>query len=332
MTTEPVERTVPTVEPEQLAQYEQRYGRKLTPVEATIVHKWNTAAAKPRSILAYPDMPQEKFDNALLSYAAAASGDLILGLQDTTLLGSGKEGVLFTTGGLFWKLSGTPSAMSVRFEELDPDVVTFKQSFASSTLVLTEKHRLSLPGSEDEPRLAVLTSFVRDAIAATPSKLPQTCWEFCSSVVEGKAKSVTKHRSLDEVKKALTSHAVQTNWLHRKYNPRLCVQGGNKGEWEPIPDDLYQQLGLSKQAVVKAEKRWNRNVLIVAGTVATLLVAGGSVGLWFLVGHTQGPQTPAAWGSLIGRTVGVIVGSVALFRVHPVLGVIAFIAGLAYVI
>jgi len=332
MSTKVPMRTIPTIEPDQVAQYEQLYGRNLTPVEAEIVHIWSTTT-KPACILAYPDIPQKKLDNALRSYAAAASRDVILGLYDTSLLGSGKEGILFTTFGIYWHLEKNNifqnSKGSIRYLELNPDVVACESSFANRILVLTEKHRLSLVGTEEE--MAGLVSFVRNATQISHSNPPETCWEFSHLVVEGKAQSVKKCWSLDEVKEALTSHDVQTHFLYRKYNPRRCTCEKEKGEWKPIPDDLFQKVGISKEVLTKAEKRHFRITLTIIASLLVVLVIGVGVGVLFLAKHAQGPQTPAHWGALIFGTLGVITGSLIVFK-NPLFRIISIIVGITFVL
>ena len=124
---------------------------------------------------------------------------------------------MFTTCGISWRLPGAvPGFASVRYEQLDQDAITHKHSLGTDLVVLAENARLPFPSSEDERDVAKLASYVCAVVAATPSRLPETCWEFCASVAEGKAQSLRKFWCLGEVKKAITSHAVETKYLSER--------------------------------------------------------------------------------------------------------------------
>jgi hypothetical protein len=317
---------------ENIAAYENRYNRPPNALEAAIIQKWASLVGEQRSILTFPDIPEKKLENALSNYGSDLGDELILGLQDSSTLGSAKNGVLFTTEGIHWNLSETRSPMSVRYENLDADFVSYKTGWENK-LILSREHKLTLMGLEGEEALKTLAEFVRQAIYLTPSKLPDECWEFAASVVDGEPRFYRKYRSKDEVKQAITSHAIRTYYLYRRYNRKTITRPEDKGEWKPIPDTFYENLGLEKQNLIEGEKALDRKTYLILGIVALILMAGVGVVLWLLFPNIQLPHNLAQWGRLIGGLLAIVVGSIVLARrTHPAVGVITFLAGLAFLI
>ncbi len=58
---------------------------------------------KGQKIYVKPNIPQYKLDSAITSYASEVNRDDVLVLLDTTVFGSGKEGLVATAEGLYWK-------------------------------------------------------------------------------------------------------------------------------------------------------------------------------------------------------------------------------------
>jgi hypothetical protein len=85
--------------------------------------------------------------------------------------------------------------------------------------------------------------------------------------------------------------------------------------------------------LIEGEKALDRKTYLILGIVALILMAGAGVVLWLLFPNIQLPQNPAQWGRLVGGLLAIVVGSIVLARrTHPAVGVIAFIAGLAFLI
>lgn len=74
-----------------------------------IINNYGTKLTNNFAFYKKNNIPENKLNNAISSYGNSIERENILGLIDTTLLGSAKEGMMFTTGGICIKESFTPS-------------------------------------------------------------------------------------------------------------------------------------------------------------------------------------------------------------------------------
>lgn len=157
---------LPTIDPASLTKYESIYGQKLSPMETAIVDSWHSKMDTPACTYTYPDIPEKKLRNALSSYAQPGTDSLIIALYDSTVLGSAKEGALFTSVGVAWKM--VSGAGSIRYAELPPSSIRFKSYMTKKNLSLGPDQSIDMFGYTEKSILA-LCGFLFDA--ATYSRL-----------------------------------------------------------------------------------------------------------------------------------------------------------------
>ena len=77
----------------------EKYGRLLTLLE---IYGSSMCAAEYVSFYSYENIPEKKLKGALNSYAKGVKPETVIGLFDATLFGGAKDGMLFTTAGMYF--------------------------------------------------------------------------------------------------------------------------------------------------------------------------------------------------------------------------------------
>ncbi|MEM1095063.1 MAG: hypothetical protein AAGJ10_10705 [Bacteroidota bacterium] len=65
-----------------------------------------------------PNIPENKLQNALGDYAPSLAADHVLALFDATLMGSAKDGILFTADGIRFQNNPMEAAQEVRYTDI----------------------------------------------------------------------------------------------------------------------------------------------------------------------------------------------------------------------
>jgi hypothetical protein len=73
------------------------------------------------SYFAAEKIPEKKLKNALASFVSLGPEEKVVGLHDSTVFGSAKEGVVFTDQGLYWK--GGKTQGSILYKDIDPNQI-----------------------------------------------------------------------------------------------------------------------------------------------------------------------------------------------------------------
>lgn len=120
-----------------------------------------------------------------------------------------------------------------------------------------------------------------EAKTADPSSsLPQTAWcrgqepywEFVPKNLKANPKFIKVYSSKEALKRAFESHEVRTSYVYRKHLAGEATSDTEQGQWLPIPDATYSDLGLSKDALISAEKKIDRQaIIILLGLVVALI-------------------------------------------------------------
>jgi hypothetical protein len=84
-------------------------------LDERLPHKFNT-----EEVFVAPNIPLDKFSNALSSYAIVNANEKILSLIDTSGWDDGKEGILLTTNRAIWK-SGWSSPNYINYHDINDE-------------------------------------------------------------------------------------------------------------------------------------------------------------------------------------------------------------------
>lgn len=133
--------------------------------------------------------------------------------------------------------------------------------------------RLASDGQMNNPDLCMpATRSVNGSMNVQQREEANECWEFKPTVV-GANKFIKRFTTRDGVRKALQEGDIGTSWcVCRRSAHGETGRDAADATWTPIPDSLYQELGLSREVLVRAEKAFDRKWTLVGCT--TLLVLG----------------------------------------------------------
>lgn len=112
------------------------------------------------TMLFSPNIPQDKINKALATYARNANPSAIIALMDTTLFGNGKKGVLFTSEAIhLGRLMEQP--LSIRYDSIARMIVSYNNNvFGSRTLTFILHDGISINYTETELDKVVLTKLL----------------------------------------------------------------------------------------------------------------------------------------------------------------------------
>jgi len=136
--------------------------REPSRTETLLMEAARKLARKDASLFWVPDVPEKKIHAAAQTYAALTPGDFLLCLQDSTVLGSAKEGLLVTTQGISWNGINGSGRGSLRFDQLNAATVgiVFSTGMFGEKGLLLGTHKVPLNGIE-EPTLQALAALLR---------------------------------------------------------------------------------------------------------------------------------------------------------------------------
>jgi hypothetical protein len=117
-------------------------GRELDPTEAIVACVWRKHLLGDWSFT-FPEIPARKLSGATGRYAPISSQEVVLGLIDHTLFGSGKQGFLASSTGFYWNYVGPVDCGSIRYTEVEPSSVSYERS--TRLLSLGGKELIKLP-------------------------------------------------------------------------------------------------------------------------------------------------------------------------------------------
>ncbi|SHJ25935.1 hypothetical protein SAMN02745163_01588 [Clostridium cavendishii DSM 21758] len=83
----------------------------------------------------FGEIPEKKLNNAIKTYANSVEQTKVYGLIDTTLLGSGKEGMLFTNAGIYIK-EAFEKVKYIQYSEIEDVIVTSLEKEKDSDRVI----------------------------------------------------------------------------------------------------------------------------------------------------------------------------------------------------
>jgi len=142
----------------------------LDPIDVAILALWDMHVGKIEHFFNYPDIPKKKLMNAKLRYASSLTPyDQIVALQDNTVFGSAKEGVLFTTRNIFWNTGFSDGSEHISLEDIDPSTVHYKYNLINKKIIIGQKE-IMFTLVDEEDNLKAITTFIIDAIQELTKK------------------------------------------------------------------------------------------------------------------------------------------------------------------
>ena len=128
---------MPSPEPFPDQEVDPIYKRKLTAKETAVIDCWLGGMGANDKFHTYPSIPEKKLHNALDLFASPQSSELIVGLLDTTLWGSGKVGCLITTQGIYYRSDDTDNPTGyAAFASIDPEAIKESRAFSKQVVTL----------------------------------------------------------------------------------------------------------------------------------------------------------------------------------------------------
>lgn len=184
-------------------------------------------------------------------------------------------------------------------------------------------------GDKFEEEMSTYSSTDRNHPAFVQEEMNDDHYDFIADKksAEYNPKLIQTYTSKENVKNALESHDIFSTYKYRRYNLKFVRQDSDKGEWLPIPDLLFKELGLSKDDLLKSENEIKRIALITLGVIGVVLIGLIFVGVKYLVPHTHIPKTGGEWGLLIFGILGYITAVIYVWiKWGLVFGIITAIA------
>ncbi len=158
-------------DPALLAEYHSIFGRALNLVEAAIIDAWHQTVEKQENIdidpsatvgkkriYTYPCIPETKLRNAISSYGSSHDDSLIIGLLDETVWGSAKEGVLFTSTGVYWSTGFGHG--SIRYAELPTQTLSCESGLVKKHIILNQGQRIEMVNLRNKESLEAIYRFL----------------------------------------------------------------------------------------------------------------------------------------------------------------------------
>jgi hypothetical protein len=94
---------LPQVGEAERRKYSAAYQRDLPDLDLLLIDRWRGLVGELTGVFTYPKIPEKKLANAQAQYASLQPADILVGLHDSTVGGSGREGAVFTTRFFTWK-------------------------------------------------------------------------------------------------------------------------------------------------------------------------------------------------------------------------------------
>jgi hypothetical protein len=114
----------------------------------------------------------ERRNRAQAYFGIPASAPYVLGIQDGSLFGWARFGLLATVEGLYWRASDNGQPQFASYQDIDPDKVQHLDGWLARHLVLESGRAIRLRGIRRLETLEALTEFVRDAVRIVKVKEP----------------------------------------------------------------------------------------------------------------------------------------------------------------
>ena len=151
--------------------------RTPSPVEKNILAVFNRKLSTYTSddFVVYPNIPEKKLIGATSTYLqrlpdykiAKDTKELLIAIYDSTVWGSAKDGVAFTTHGLYWRDNMFDDAHAFPYSQLKS-----KPFWEDSTLHLDSSASILFSGAENPDFQKAVLLFLRDAAAEYGSIMP----------------------------------------------------------------------------------------------------------------------------------------------------------------
>jgi hypothetical protein len=147
-------------------------GRELTAQEAALARAWRSRLGNRDSFHRFRDLTPERRNRAQAYFGIPASAPYVLGIQDGSLFGWARFGLLATVEGLYWRASDNGQPQFASYQDIDPDKVQHLDGWLARHLVLESGRAIRLRGIRRLETLEALTEFVRDAVRIVKVKEP----------------------------------------------------------------------------------------------------------------------------------------------------------------
>jgi len=164
---------LPMVEDEKKTQYERDYGRELSPLELAIIDAWHRKGAEHKTIFTYPNISAKKLENAKRAYAKIGEDELVISLQDNTIFGSAKNGLLFTTMAIYWKSNVGEPVGRVSFKDIPPHSVNSTYKTVGTNKIFIGDQIIEVYMITDTKTLQSITSFIAESAMIFKCKLTE---------------------------------------------------------------------------------------------------------------------------------------------------------------
>lgn len=209
-----------------------------------------------------PNIPRDKLNNAINSYAFGVNADDVLVLVDETLLGSGKEGMLITNKHIYIKET-FESPKQYKLENIES--IYAKKSFLSSGVYINDK-KVFTPTQASFDFIELLCSIIRDNL--------QDFLEFNSTIYDEEDEYNFLQKLQGDSLYTMTQSGKIVGDATTLFNVALCyftglsLQGENTSS-EEIRIEIRNFLA---RYVAKLRKKHieNRNIIELKNDVATL--------------------------------------------------------------
>lgn len=114
-------------------------------------------------------------------------------------------------------------------------------------------------------------------------------WEFAPESLKANPRFIRVYASRAEVKRAFETHHARTDHVYRTYRAEGAKNDSDKGEWLPIPDTIYTELALSKDALILAEKKIDRDARFMLLGMGMVVIALIGFGVWYFASSPKLP-------------------------------------------
>jgi len=153
-----VRRNRDTLDP---ANWEAAHGRPVATVEKLFLRTFDDLVEEDASLYVAPMIPPQKLAGAREGYATLNATELVLGVVDSTTLGSASVGCTVTSRGVYWLNSGGEPG-HLRYEQIDPEQVQATTSLLSGEVSLGKKTAVDV-STLAKPTAQALADFLREA-------------------------------------------------------------------------------------------------------------------------------------------------------------------------
>lgn len=138
--------------------YVAMYQRQLSDLDILLIDRWRSLVGDQINIYTFPKIPERKLSNAREQYATLLPEDIVIGLQDSTVGGSAKEGAVFTTRFFIWKWAGKSGRLN--YSDINTAKLEGKYRWPDS-IIFHDGDKIQL--NAGKKALQALVSFIAEA-------------------------------------------------------------------------------------------------------------------------------------------------------------------------